>query len=358
MMRCIDHPTMIKDGSGWGAMTGAAAVHLAREGFTGAPAITIEGADVAEFWGDIGSRWRISEQYFKAYPVCRWAQPAIEAAAQLQRDHRFAHGDIEAITVRTFHEAYKLATAEPRDTDAAQYSLPFPVAALLVRGKVGPEEIDAAALGDADILRLSRMVEPVDDPRFSALFPAERWAEVEFRLADGRLLRSDPAVARGSAENPLSDAEVSEKFHGLMLAGGVAERARRDRGHGDGPRPSRVLRAAGRGPAAGAARGRTGGSRGMSEPRRKRGAERTSNRGPAPIPQLPLRRVRNPYPPMAAAVGRPGRGDPRGVAAHPGEFRHRGDERAGAVAVREGRRQGRPCDADRAGSTAGWSPRR
>ncbi len=37
----------------------------------------------------------------------------------------------------------------------------------------------------------------------------------------------------------------------------------------------------------------------MSEPRRKRGAERTSNRGPAAIPQLPLRRVENPYPPMA-----------------------------------------------------------
>ncbi|EHK55888.1 trimethylamine methyltransferase family protein [Allomesorhizobium alhagi] len=37
----------------------------------------------------------------------------------------------------------------------------------------------------------------------------------------------------------------------------------------------------------------------MTEPRRKRGAERTNNRGPAAIPQLPLRRVRNPYPPMA-----------------------------------------------------------
>jgi trimethylamine--corrinoid protein Co-methyltransferase len=37
----------------------------------------------------------------------------------------------------------------------------------------------------------------------------------------------------------------------------------------------------------------------MTEPRRKRGAERTSNRGPAAIPQLPLRSVRNPYPPMA-----------------------------------------------------------
>ncbi len=227
MMRCIDHPAMIKDGSGWGAMTGAASVFMAGEGFTGAPAITMEGDDVAEFWDDVGTRWRISEQYFKAYPVCRWAQPAIEAAAQLQRDHRFAHGDIEAIAVRTFHEAYKLATAEPRDTDAAQYSMPFPVAALLVRGRVGPGEIGDAALADADILRLSRMIEPVDDARYSALFPAERWAEVELRLGDGRVLRSAPAVARGSAENPLSDAEVSEKFHGLMQAGGLGDRARR-----------------------------------------------------------------------------------------------------------------------------------
>ena len=38
---------------------------------------------------------------------------------------------------------------------------------------------------------------------------------------------------------------------------------------------------------------------GMTEPRRRRGAERALSKGPAAIPQLPLRRVRNPYPPMA-----------------------------------------------------------
>jgi trimethylamine--corrinoid protein Co-methyltransferase len=37
----------------------------------------------------------------------------------------------------------------------------------------------------------------------------------------------------------------------------------------------------------------------MTEPRRRRGAERAHAKGPAAIPQLPLRRVRNPYPPMA-----------------------------------------------------------
>lgn len=65
MMRCIDHPTMVKDGSGWGAMAGVAAACLAREGFTGAPAITVEGEAVEEYWRDLGQRWRIAEQYMK-----------------------------------------------------------------------------------------------------------------------------------------------------------------------------------------------------------------------------------------------------------------------------------------------------
>src|SRR5690606_35956843 len=83
-----------------------------------------------------------------------------------------------------------------------------------------------AALSDPEILRLSRATTLVDDPRWSALFPAERWAEVEIGLRDGATLRSRPAVARGSAENPLSDAEVSDKFHLLMKAGGVGARSR------------------------------------------------------------------------------------------------------------------------------------
>ena len=54
MMRCIDHPTMLKDGAGWGAMTGVAAVKLALSGFTGAPALTIEQAP--EYTGRILAR--------------------------------------------------------------------------------------------------------------------------------------------------------------------------------------------------------------------------------------------------------------------------------------------------------------
>ncbi len=226
MMRCIDHPTMVKDGSGWGAMAGVMAAMLAREGFTGAPALTVEASEVGDLWSDLGTRWRIAEQYLKPWPVCRWAQPAMEAATQLMRDERLQHEAIETVTVRTFHEAARLAVSEPRTTEEAQYSLPFPLAALMVRGRVGPGEIDGDALSASDMLALSRKVRLVEEPRYSALFPAERWADVTVRLKDGRELASRPATARGGAENPLSDAEVSDKFHELMAAGGVAGRAR------------------------------------------------------------------------------------------------------------------------------------
>jgi 2-methylcitrate dehydratase PrpD len=105
MMRCIDHPTMVKDGSGWGAMAGVSAAYLAREGFTGAPAITVEDPALAGHWDDLGSRWLILEQYFKPQPVCRWAQSPVHAVLGLKRRHGLAAGDVARIEVRTFHES-------------------------------------------------------------------------------------------------------------------------------------------------------------------------------------------------------------------------------------------------------------
>jgi len=47
MMRCIDDPAMVKDGSGWGAMTGVSAAYLAADGFTGPPAADVKDAAVS-----------------------------------------------------------------------------------------------------------------------------------------------------------------------------------------------------------------------------------------------------------------------------------------------------------------------
>ena len=86
MMRCIDHPTMLKDGIGWGSMTGVVAAELAAAGFTGAPAATLEDDSVRSIWEDLGTEWRMRKLYFKPYPCCRWAHPAMDAALALTRE--------------------------------------------------------------------------------------------------------------------------------------------------------------------------------------------------------------------------------------------------------------------------------
>lgn len=212
MMRVIDHPVMLKDGSGWGAMAGTSAALLAQSGFTGAPAVTVEADDVNGFWSDLGSRWRIMEQYVKPHPVCRWAQPPVVAATELVARHAVGHADIGHIEVETFHEAVRLATREPATTEEAQYSLPFPVAAAVVRGRLTPAEIDGEALTDPDMLRLSRSLVLREDADCNAAFPARRFARVTLVLRDGARLVSPLTEAAGDPEAPFPESFIRSKF--------------------------------------------------------------------------------------------------------------------------------------------------
>jgi len=212
IMRCVDHPTMLKDGSGWGAMAGVSAGFLAADGFTGAPAITVESDEVADLWDDLGSRWCIFEQYFKPHPVCRWAQPSVEAALSLQTEHGFVANEVDHIEVHTFHEGVRLAVRRPQTTEEAQYSLPFPTAAALVHGDVGPTQVALGSLGDPSVLRLSDSVVLIENRTYNEAFPDRRLAHVEIHLHDGTVLTSDTTEARGDPEAHLSQKEIAEKF--------------------------------------------------------------------------------------------------------------------------------------------------
>lgn len=212
MMRCIDHPTMVKDGSGWGALAGVSAAYLAKDGFTGAPAITLEAPKQAAVWVDLGERWLILDQYFKPWPVCRWAQPAIEAASLLMSEHVFAASDIECVEVETFHEAVRLGAQLPATTEAAQYAIGFPLAAYIVRGRLGADEIGAGGLADPAIADMLRRIRLVESPEFSRRFPAERLARLRIVLKSGQIAQSAFVTARGDRNRPLSDSDILAKF--------------------------------------------------------------------------------------------------------------------------------------------------
>jgi len=227
ILRVCSYPTMLKDGSGWGAHAGVTAALLARDGFTGAPALTVERDDAAPLWNDLGTRWRIREQYFKAYPVCRWAQPAIEAALALKRAHRFSAEDVVGIGIESFREAIDLGSQcrFPATTDEAQYSVTFAVAAAFAFGRLSADEIDTKGLTDPRVKRLLETMTLTEDAEFSGLFPAERWARVRITLRDGRALVSSAERARGNPENPLNDDELRAKYRELAVPVLGAERA-------------------------------------------------------------------------------------------------------------------------------------
>ncbi|SDN65150.1 MmgE/PrpD family protein [Pseudomonas jinjuensis] len=218
MMRLVDHPSMLRDAHGAGAYAGLNALLMAEAGVTGAPAETVENAEVAPFWRDLGERWEIDAQYFKPWPVCRWAQPALTAMTALLAEHpQIRGGDIELIRVETFHESMRLQGHTPANADEAQYALAFPLAALVVRGQVGPLEVTGEAIHAPDILAVSRRIEIVENDELSARFPGEILSIVSVTLKDGQTFASPVTAARGDPATAMSQAEFRAKFD--LLAG-------------------------------------------------------------------------------------------------------------------------------------------
>jgi 2-methylcitrate dehydratase PrpD len=215
MMRCIEFPTMLRDGVGWGASTGVASAYLAGMGFTGAPAITAEGQSSETWWNDLGTNWQVNETHYKRYPVCRWAHPALDAISELMSENNITHHDIKKIRIQTFHYAIKLAGRNPKNLDELTYSIIYPVAIMAVRGKIGKDELVDEIFHDPEIQHLAQITELVETEHYTKISVRKRWADVTIHLMDGQILQSNPKTPKGDPDDPLSKQEISEKFHSL-----------------------------------------------------------------------------------------------------------------------------------------------
>lgn len=218
MMREIANPTMLHDGSGMGALTGTMAVLLAEQGFTGAPAITVDAAEATPYWRDLGQDWTILRNYIKPYPICRWAHAALDALGDLLDQHGLGTDDIAFIDVHTFAESAQLFPGMPETTSQAQYSLPFALAVRLVHGQIAPQHISGAGLQDQRVAAQLPKIRVHEDPRLSAKFPEGRWSHIRIILADGTKLLSGDVHARGGPEAPMPLTEVEAKFHVISAA--------------------------------------------------------------------------------------------------------------------------------------------
>ncbi len=218
ILRCTASPGVVKGGAGAGGWAAATALQMYENNMQGLPSIFNSEPSGKSQIASFGQDWMIMRQYFKLYPVCRWSQPAVEGVLYLKEKYKFSHEEIESIEILTFKEAATLGGFQypPKHSDAAQFSMPWAVAAVLIDNQLGIEQIHPKRLRDPKIIKLGRKVKIRVSEEIQKRFPQECLAKVEILLKDDRWLKGQVMPARGEYTNPFTKEQMDEKFNVLV----------------------------------------------------------------------------------------------------------------------------------------------
>ncbi len=212
VMRAVSFPSMApKDGIPWGCMVGTSAALLARQGFTGIPSLLGDSERNKEVFS-LGMDYKILNLYFKPYPCCRWAQPAIDGLLKILKERTLSHHDITHLTIRSFSEAASLYQAPPRTVEEAEYHLLYPVAVTAIYGEFSPRYLNKRYFQEDRIKRFMEKIEVVEDPEIQREFPQRCLSEVRIVTKKGEVLSSGITGARGDYDLPMTEAEMEDKF--------------------------------------------------------------------------------------------------------------------------------------------------
>jgi len=164
---------------------------------------------------ELGTRWEITRNYFRLYACCNPIHPALDSLHAVLSELRPKPDDIERIDVSTYRFASVMRNPDPPNFFASKYSLPHAAAVLVVRGDVGHESLNDAALHDPVVAALRQRVHVEEDPAMSAVAPRLRPARVTVTLKDGRRATHACESHRGDFNQPFEPEEIRRKFREL-----------------------------------------------------------------------------------------------------------------------------------------------
>lgn len=213
-IRSVEYPSMNKDGVPFGVMIGMLAIAETLHGFTGNKNL-LEGDPYRHYLDDLGENFEILKLYFKPYPCCRWAHPAIDACLWVMEKHGISYKDIDRVRFHTFDRATRLSKAIPNTTDEAQYNIAYPVAAAIVFGDFGLEQVVEGNLRNPEVLNMMERVDFCVDPALDAKFPERRICRAEVVLKSGEVLESIECEPRGEPDEDIDLNWIIEKFRRL-----------------------------------------------------------------------------------------------------------------------------------------------
>ncbi len=224
--------------AGAAAQAGIRAALLGEAGFTG-PASVLEGThgfyqafapskepDFAPLLDGLGAEWILQTLAFKPYACGTMTQPFIDCAIELAQSG-VKHDEIESMvcevgegTVHRLWEPLALKHAPPNGY-AGKFSTPYCIAVGFLDGKAGFEQFTDARVAEENVRALAAKISYVIDP--GNPYPKNFTGHIRATLKDGSVVEARKAHMRGGAHEPLSDAEITTKFHDNAAFGGWAE---------------------------------------------------------------------------------------------------------------------------------------
>lgn len=217
---------MVKESIGWSAATATAAVGLAEAAFHRMPAgvrrpapdslpptpFDRPGAMQDPFVDTWGTVFEAANTYFKPFAACRYTHAAAGHLRAFLAEHALAAADVASIDVAVPRPAAFLDDRRPPTLEHAQYSFPFVLAAIVVDGAAGSNQIAERRLDDPELLGVCKCVAVAHDAELDPLYPAR----LVVTGADGSRESILCEVAPGDTEDPLDDATLVAKFVELL----------------------------------------------------------------------------------------------------------------------------------------------
>src|SRR5690242_7686112 len=216
--------------AGWAAQAGMRAALLGRAGFSG-PRTVFEGAhglfyafahttagDFAAVTEGFGAQWVTETLAFKPYPCGTMTHPYIDCARRLALRVK-ADDVVEMICdvgKGTVHRLWEPLAAKQRPANgyAGKFSTPYCIAAGFIRGQknlsVGLSDFSDAAVRDGAVLALAAKVRYRIDPQNP--YPKNFTGHIRATLRDGTVIEERQPHMRGGAHEPLSRADIEQKF--------------------------------------------------------------------------------------------------------------------------------------------------
>ena len=232
-MRDGEHVEKAFDFGGMPARNGVAAATMVASGFTGVDDVFSgersffvaygRKPDPAVLVHDLGAIYEIMNTNIKRWSVGSPIQAPLDSLRDLIREHQIKAQDVEKVVVRVAHQGAN--TVDNRDMP--DICMQHICAVMLIDGTVTfASSHDDKRMRDRAVLALRSRIELRGDDALSAAMPS-RQGIVEITLRDGRELMHHTKAVHGTAENPMTRAEVDEKSFDLMAPVIGKARARR-----------------------------------------------------------------------------------------------------------------------------------